>query len=246
MSASFFATKTPRWRNGRQALSMYFVASQPHSVVKDEYKTARLVWGVAWDFHLQNAPDREVQQAQVWWKWQLINQSPEFHQQLLGGPGSVGWSWIQWKRYFRSVRLCPLYPGDHMLSQKLLVDFWHWLVRRQKPVIGGLNPQDLSSCCLHHFCLPLSHGIRSMSSFGSFFIMRIRFMLLLRSSWIFILCCPSQSTEQSVVASHLHGDWGPNLTSSPIYTIACTATKRILLILSLTAPQHWWQQACYK
>jgi hypothetical protein len=43
------------------------------------------------DSHLQNAADKEVQQLQVWEIWQVIHQRPEFHQEQLGGPGSVGW-----------------------------------------------------------------------------------------------------------------------------------------------------------
>jgi hypothetical protein len=34
--------------------------------------------------------------------WQLICCSLKFPQQLLGGPGSVGWHWIRWKTYFPS------------------------------------------------------------------------------------------------------------------------------------------------
>jgi hypothetical protein len=42
-----------------------------------------------------------------------------------------------------SIRICPLDPGDHMLSQKLLVDVGDNTLPRQKPAISNLFPQDL-------------------------------------------------------------------------------------------------------
>jgi hypothetical protein len=46
------------------------------------------------DFHLQKAPDREFQRIKVWQLWQPIRQSPEFCQQMLGGPGGVDQRYI--------------------------------------------------------------------------------------------------------------------------------------------------------
>ncbi len=51
------------------------------------------------NFGLQNTQGREIQQFQVQWIWQPICWSPEFGQELLGGPGSVCRPWIHWEMY---------------------------------------------------------------------------------------------------------------------------------------------------
>jgi hypothetical protein len=71
-------------------------------------------------FCLQNAWDREVQQIQVQGIWRPIRRKSEFcssHWVVL----VVGHCRICRKAYFLSDYV-PLDPGDHMVSQKLLVD----------------------------------------------------------------------------------------------------------------------------
>jgi hypothetical protein len=62
----------------------------------DQCKAAILVCGLASTFSLQNAPDRKVQQVQVQQIWQPIRQGSKFcfyvfSQELLRGPGDLGW-----------------------------------------------------------------------------------------------------------------------------------------------------------
>jgi hypothetical protein len=71
-------------------------------------------------FRLQDTPEREVQ------RFKLANmvanlRSPEFRQQLFG------WSWwcgtaLNLLKDIFLVRIHPVDPGDHILSQMLLVD----------------------------------------------------------------------------------------------------------------------------
>ncbi len=71
-----------------------------------------------------------------------------------------------------------------------------WSICQRKPVISGLNPQDLPSFCSHRFFLPLHHGVRCMPSFSSFFTLKIMFLPWLRSLPIFVCCYPAQNSER--------------------------------------------------
>jgi hypothetical protein len=146
-------------------------------------------------------------------------------------PTTAGWSWqcglelSPIKDVFSVSQVLSSVPRRPHAVSKALGRHWHWFIHRQKPVIGGLNPQDLSSCCLHYFCLPLSHGIRSMSSFGSFFILRIRFMLHIAEVLMNLHIVLSLAEHWAIIGGKPSSRyWGPNLIPSPIYTIACTAT----------------------
>ncbi len=72
-------------------------------------------------FCLQNVPGFEVEQVQVRRIWRLIHQKPEFRQRPLSDLGGVGRRKIRKKTYFMSGYVLRL-GGDHMLSQKLLVN----------------------------------------------------------------------------------------------------------------------------
>jgi hypothetical protein len=98
-------------------------------------------------------------------------------------PTTAGWSWqcgpaLNPPKF--SIRIHPLDPGDHMLSQKLLVDIRvdPFAGRNQ---LGSLNWQNLPSYRLHSFFPPLCYGVRSMPLFSGFFRLKNMFLLLLRS-----------------------------------------------------------------
>jgi hypothetical protein len=149
---------------------------------------------------------------------------------------TVRWSWqygpvLNPQEDVFSIRMYPLDPGEPMLSQKLNVSI-------------SIHRFHLLAASIHETC---SYSV-SISSFHLFtFVSGPRchlaiihietiFFLLLRSLQIFILCCPTQSSERCFVGKRYPLQLRDLPPPTPIYAIAWAAAHWFLLVFPVTAP----------
>ncbi len=188
----------------------------------------------------QNAPNREVQQVQVWWIWWQIRRNPEICQQLLGGPGHVGWHWICRKAYFPSCG--P--RGPHAVT-KVLGKCQRWPVHRQEPAFGCENLQDLLSFCLHRSFCPFAMASDPCYRLAAFSLWKPHLYYCWGPCESLYVDVPRRSLSNAFMASDLHGDWAIAHPQPLIYAIARTAAHWLLHNFPLTNPQRQWQQAVH-
>jgi hypothetical protein len=97
---------------------------------------------------------------------------------------AAGWFWLcgptlNLPNDIFSIKICPLDPGDHMLSQKFLVEVntgkfsgENWPLRPKYTI-----PTTYSACIASFLPFATASGLQS---FSSFFILKTMFLLLLR------------------------------------------------------------------
>jgi hypothetical protein len=142
-----------------------------------------------------------------------------------------------------STRIHPPEPGDHMLSQKFLVDVSldPFTCVNRLSVAKSARPILILLALL--LSAPLPWGQVHTVVLGAFLLWNhCSCWGPRKSSYIAILC---RALSDQLAASDL---W--QLRACPphptIYTIAWTRAQQILLILPLQHPQRWLQQICNK